>query len=198
MNILFQQGSAIKGRNGMRQNLILKAKILLLSTLLSTTLFAQDEKIIEIHALNQNESTQGIGEAIGSVTLKDTPEGLALMVRVKNIPAGDHGFHVHENPSCAYQIKEGKIVPGALAGGHYDPAQTNVHAGPDHKGHLGDLQKLVANQDGIIEQQVIASGLKIADIMNRALIIHEKGDNYSDQPLPLGGGGARIACGVIN
>ncbi|MBF9200908.1 superoxide dismutase, partial [Acinetobacter baumannii] len=23
------------------------------------------------------------------------------------------------------------------------------------------------------------------------------GDNYSDSPLPLGGGGARIACGVI-
>ena len=22
------------------------------------------------------------------------------------------------------------------------------------------------------------------------------GDNYSDQPVPLGGGGARIACGV--
>jgi Cu-Zn family superoxide dismutase len=28
-------------------------------------------------------------------------------------------------------------------------------------------------------------------------MIHEGGDNYSDQPKPLGGGGARIACGVI-
>jgi hypothetical protein len=28
-------------------------------------------------------------------------------------------------------------------------------------------------------------------------MIHEGGDNYADAPKPLGGGGARIACGVI-
>jgi Cu-Zn family superoxide dismutase len=28
-------------------------------------------------------------------------------------------------------------------------------------------------------------------------MIHAGGDNYADQPAPLGGGGARIACGVI-
>jgi superoxide dismutase, Cu-Zn family len=28
-------------------------------------------------------------------------------------------------------------------------------------------------------------------------MIHSGGDNYSDAPAPLGGGGARIACGVI-
>jgi Cu-Zn family superoxide dismutase len=28
-------------------------------------------------------------------------------------------------------------------------------------------------------------------------MIHEGGDNYSDKPKPLGGGGARIACGVV-
>jgi Cu-Zn family superoxide dismutase len=27
--------------------------------------------------------------------------------------------------------------------------------------------------------------------------IHAGGDNYSDQPKPLGGGGARIACGTL-
>jgi len=28
-------------------------------------------------------------------------------------------------------------------------------------------------------------------------MIHAGGDNYADQPAPLGGGGARVACGVI-
>jgi Cu-Zn family superoxide dismutase len=28
-------------------------------------------------------------------------------------------------------------------------------------------------------------------------MIHEGGDNYADEPKPLGGGGARIACGVV-
>ena len=35
------------------------------------------------------------------------------------------------------------------------------------------------------------------DVSGRALMIHEGGDNYADEPKPLGGGGARIACGVI-
>jgi Cu-Zn family superoxide dismutase len=28
-------------------------------------------------------------------------------------------------------------------------------------------------------------------------VIHGGGDNYSDSPQPLGGGGARVACGVV-
>lgn len=28
-------------------------------------------------------------------------------------------------------------------------------------------------------------------------MIHAGGDNYADQPAPLGGGGPRLACGVI-
>ena len=32
---------------------------------------------------------------------------------------------------------------------------------------------------------------------NHALIVHAGGDTYSDTP-PLGGGGARVACGVAN
>jgi Cu-Zn family superoxide dismutase len=43
---------------------------------------------------------------------------------------------------------------------------------------------------------VLAPRLKVRDVKNRALMIHAGGDNYSDQPAALGGGGARIACGV--
>jgi len=42
-----------------------------------------------------------------------------------------------------------------------------------------------------------APGLKLADVRGRVLMIHEEGDNSNDTPKPLGGGGARIACGVI-
>jgi Cu-Zn family superoxide dismutase len=37
----------------------------------------------------------------------------------------------------------------------------------------------------------------VSGIRGKALMIHAGGDNYSDRPAPLGGGGARIACGVI-
>jgi len=29
-------------------------------------------------------------------------------------------------------------------------------------------------------------------------MVHAGGDNFSDQPEPLGGGGPRIGCGVVN
>jgi len=39
---------------------------------------------------------------------------------------------------------------------------------------------------------------KLDEVKNRSLMIHVGGDNYADKPEPLGGGGARYACGVIN
>ena len=36
-----------------------------------------------------------------------------------------------------------------------------------------------------------------AALRGKAIMIHVGGDNYSDQPAPLGGGGARLACGVL-
>ena len=37
----------------------------------------------------------------------------------------------------------------------------------------------------------------VSALRGKSVVIHAGGDNYSDQPQPLGGGGARIACGVI-
>ena len=39
--------------------------------------------------------------------------------------------------------------------------------------------------------------LTLADAKGRSIVIHAGGDDYSDQPAPSGGGGARIACGVV-
>ena len=71
------------------------------------------------------------------------------------------------------------------------------HHGTPTTGHLGDLPALVVDNTGVATTAVIAPRLKLADIQGRAIMIHAGGDNYSDSPLPLGGGGARIACGVI-
>ncbi len=56
---------------------------------------------------------------------------------------------------------------------------------------------LVVNNDGIASEPVTAPRLKSLDeVKDKALMIHV-GDNMSDQPKPLGGGGMRYACGVI-
>ena len=43
----------------------------------------------------------------------------------------------------------------------------------------------------------IAPRLKTADIADTAIMIHQGADNYSNEPAALGGGGARIGCGVV-
>jgi Cu-Zn family superoxide dismutase len=63
---------------------------------------------------------------------------------------------------------------------------------------MGDLPLLKADADGKITGSVVSPRLKSLDeVKGRALMIHVGGDNYSDEPKPLGGGGARFACGVI-
>jgi Cu-Zn family superoxide dismutase len=94
-------------------------------------------------------------------------------------------------------MKEGKPVAGLAAGGHYDPATTGRHEGPGGKGHLGDLPALTVGADGKATAPVTAPRLKVADVLGRSLMVHAGGDNYADSPAPLGGGGGRIACGVI-
>jgi Cu-Zn family superoxide dismutase len=55
---------------------------------------------------------------------------------------------------------------------------------------------VLKGSDKGINQTVIAPRLKLADVQGRALVIHEGGDNYSDQP-ENGGGKGRVACGVV-
>ncbi len=139
----------------------------------------------------------GIGKLAGTVTLKETAEGLELDTHLEGLPSGEHGFHLHENGSCAPADKDGKPTAGGAAGGHYDPEATKAHKGPGGGGHKGDLPKLEVDSKGVADAKFKVPGLRLADVTGKALVIHEGGDNYSDTPKPLGGGAARIACGVV-
>lgn len=139
----------------------------------------------------------GVGEKIGQVHFRDTSKGLAVKVDLKNLPPGEHGFHIHENPSCQPLEKNGKLEPALAAGGHFDPDHTGKHLGPHGHGHRGDMPALMVDENGMVKTEFFLQNLTVKDVENRSLIVHAGGDNYSDEPLPLGGGGARIACGVI-
>jgi len=139
----------------------------------------------------------GVGKAIGTVALSDSAKGLVLQTDLAGLTPGQHGFHVHENADCGAKEKDGKRVAGLAAGGHYDPAKAGKHEGPSGKGHLGDLPTLVVDAQGRAKGSLVAPRLKLADVKGRSLMIHEGGDNFSDNPKPLGGGGGRVACGLI-
>lgn len=140
----------------------------------------------------------GVGAAAGTVRIVETAHGLVFHPALKGLPPGLHGFHVHENPACGPGQQGGNPVPALAAGGHYDPAGTKRHGEPWGDGHLGDLPALFVAANGDAENPVLAPRLKqLADVRKRALMIHAGGDNHADHPAPLGGGGARLVCGVI-
>jgi superoxide dismutase, Cu-Zn family len=141
----------------------------------------------------------GVGPEIGTLNLSDSRGGLRVVPNLKGLPPGSRGFHVHENPNCGPGMKDGKMQAGLAAGGHYDPNATGKHAGPhDGGGHRGDLPVLNVAADGTATEAVNALRLSLNDVRGRSIVIHEGGDNFSDQPKPLGGGGARIACGAVS
>jgi Cu-Zn family superoxide dismutase len=140
----------------------------------------------------------GTGKMIGTVTIAESKSGLVFTPNLTGLPPGTHGFHVHETGSCGSSEKDGKAVAAGAAGGHFDPTASKHHAGPSGDGHLGDLPPLVVASNGGASAAVTAPRMtKLSEVKGKALMIHASGDNFSDQPKPLGGGGDRIACGVI-
>jgi Cu-Zn family superoxide dismutase len=156
---------------------------------------AAEEATAEMHAV----SASGIGDQIGTIQLTDGDQGLVVETDLSDLPPGPHGFHLHSEGSCEPAPNDdGQMTAAQAAAGHYDPDDTGRHEGPEGEGHQGDLPVLEVAADGTAEVTLTAARLTVADARGRALMIHAGGDNYSDQPKPLGGGGARIACGVVD
>lgn len=161
-----------------------KSVLFIACTSLSASLFAANVTI----PVNLT-SANGVGKSIGTITATDTRYGLLLTPDLADLPAGLHGFHIHEIPSC----DDG----GMAAGGHLDPKETKKHHGPYvDTGHLGDSPALSVGEDGRATLPTLAPRLTVAKIKQHTIMIHAGGDTYSDNPA-MGGGGARIACGVI-
>lgn len=153
-------------------------------------------KTVTVNAIDAN----GVGAAIGTITFRDTKQGLLVEPKLSSLqPPGPHGFHIHENPNCGPGPgPNNQSAAGMAAGGHYDPKATKRHRGPHtDDSHLGDLPVLMVERDGTAALPALAPRLKVKDLAGRSVMIHVGGDNYDDTPAALGGGGGRIACGVI-
>jgi len=175
------------------------ARIMLLggSLVLAAPAFAAPSKPKPVKVTMNQISVDGVGAPVGTVTIRQTKDGVELLVDLKGLTAGEHGFHLHEKASCDPADKEGKKTSGQAAGPHWDPDATKAHKGPGGGGHKGDLPKLTVPESGRLKSKLPVKGLTLADVAGKSLMIHAGGDNYSDTPKPLGGGGDRIVCGVI-
>lgn len=136
------------------------------------------------------------GNSIGSAVLTQTPAGVLIEVDVTDLPAGEHGFHIHETGTCDPE------TDFESAGGHYAPNDRN-HGFKDEQGpHAGDMPNQFVQDDGVLSADIINPNVTLGsgtgnlfDDDGSAIVIHANADDYTSQP--SGDAGARLACAVI-
>ena len=139
------------------------------------------------------------GAAIGSAVLTEGPSGVLVRIEVKGLTPGWHGLHFHEKGDCT----DAKFMN---SGGHVQMAGMKMpHGLLNPKGpDFGDLPNLYVQADGSAKAEVFSSNVSLKGAEGRttlldadgaALVIHANPDDQTSQP--IGGAGARIACGVI-
>jgi Cu-Zn family superoxide dismutase len=129
--------------------------------------------------------------ARGEVTFSAESGGVRVVGTFSGLVYGEHGFHVHEKGDCS-------APDGTSAGGHFNPGGKPHAAREAAARHAGDLGNLKADPYGLARVDFVDSTLSLSgpdSIVGKAVIIHEKADDFTTQP--TGNAGARQACGVI-
>jgi Cu-Zn family superoxide dismutase len=153
--------------------------------------FAQD-KVLSATAVIKGTAPDST--ITGTVKLTESGDGLVVEANLQNVPnPGPHGFHIHENGSCADM--------GKGAGGHFNPDKVKhgmiMNDGPEHA-HAGDMGNIVVDASGTAKLKVILPDVGLANwhynVGGLAIILHEKADDFGQ---PVGNAGGRIACGII-
>ena len=151
------------------------------------------------YAMAQDRARADIKNAqvntVGTASLRETKDGLLIMVNVKGLPEGLHAVHIHAVGKC-------ESPAFTSAGGHFNPLNKKHGLKNPDGPHAGDLPALHVNKDGVgryealMESVTLGAGeTSVFDADGSTIVIHATADdNMTD---PAGNSGDRIACGVI-
>jgi Cu-Zn family superoxide dismutase len=135
------------------------------------------------------------GKEVGEIVLAQTPEGVTLRGDITGLPAGVHGFHIHEVGRCDAPTFES-------AGEHFNPTGRKHGLQNPEGPHAGDLPNLEVAEGGVATVEVTAANVTLAegqtslfDADGSAIVVHA--DRDDEKTNPSGNSGNRIACGVV-
>ncbi len=150
---------------------------------------------LEFKVAVDRTSTTGLGIPAGTITARNTnikfgnreEPALLLKINLYGLTPGAHAFHLHEHPDCGAKDKSGQQGPGLAAGGHLFAEHTVGNEKKVYRSHLGNLPNLIVAADGKAVEDIVVPRLVLADLVNRAIMVHSTRDDYS----------SREACGVF-
>ncbi|WP_091740395.1 superoxide dismutase family protein [Phenylobacterium immobile] len=138
------------------------------------------------------------GADLGMVTFTEAPKGVLLKIEAKGLTPGWHGLHFHEKGDCSK-------ADFTSAGAHVHGADKAVHGLLNAQANeSGDLPNLHVGADGMGMAEVFTTMVSIKGAEGRAtlldadgsaVVVHASPDDHMSQP--IGGAGARVACGVV-
>lgn len=133
------------------------------------------------------------GKTIGQASLRETPHGVLVHLKMAEAPDGTRAVHLHTTGRC-----EGPAFESA--GGHFNPKKATHGFASASGPHVGDLPNLHIPDDGTLEVEFLARDATLgadglADADGSAIVLHAGTDDYMTDP--AGNAGDRIACGVI-
>jgi len=139
------------------------------------------------------EVVDNTGKRIGAATFQGGKSATVIRVELAAgaLTPGWHGIHLHAVCDCSdhakFQASKGHVNHGGRKHGLLNPE------GPDD----GDLPNIHAGADGSVTAEVVTSTLlsTLKDADGSALVIHAAADDHMTQP--IGGAGARVACGLV-
>ena len=163
-----------------------------------TVIFSLTSPSTALTADAQAMMTDTNGHEVGIITLTAAPTGTLLRIELDGLPRGPKAIHIHSvgdctDPSDGFVASGGHINPDGTQHGLLNPD------GPD----AGDLTNFYVHENGYAWAELftpLASldgsvGATILDADGAALVVHTNSDDHSSQP--IGGAGARVACGLI-
>lgn len=130
-----------------------------------------------------------VGDAAARGTVEFRSGGAAplmLNVTMTGLPAGQHGFHVHEGMDCA------------MPGEHWNPTMSSHGdpTAPATERHRGDLGNVTADASGNVQISLRDSMLgRDRSYIGKVVVLHSMQDDLKTQP--SGASGDPVACGVI-
>lgn len=138
------------------------------------------------------------GDPAGAVKIVEAPHGVVMRIEAEGLTPGWHGLHFHEKGDCSKS-------DFTSAGSHVHMHATLTHGLLNPEANdSGDLPNLYAGADGKGVAEVFSPFVSLAGAHGRAalldedgsaVVIHASPDDHMSQP--IGGAGARVACGVI-